>query len=333
MIRRQSGAINCIGCALLVVFSLMSLSAEAQISGMTQDGWHTWRVAAVTSAPEMCCFSWNRGSATRQGCDLDSHSGGFSTSSNIIDVSKDVQVFVRIDDGDVAEIRALSASCPVTSDEPIVDLGPVANAESVAWLDSHIEPDGDLAGDAIAAISVHQGEDAVDVLIKTAESRSDQDNREDAIFWMAQVRVEETSAELKKFVFDDRDSEIREHAAFSYAQSEANDVAGVLIRQGRTDKDPDVRSQAWFWLAQTGAGESEAAIRKAMRDDNDADVREQAVFALSQLPDDRAVEALADILEDSSLNMEVREQALFWLAQTESDEAFEYIDRILTNNE
>ena len=332
MIRHGSGLTGFIGCTLLIIVSLTSLPAKAQITGLTDDGWHTWQVTAVTSAPEMCCFAWDRGTATRQGCDLDSHSGGFSTSSNVIDVSKDVQVFVRLDDGDVAEIRALSASCPVTSDNAIVDLGPVASADSVAWLGNYIEPGGDLTGDAIAAISVHAGDEAVELLLKTAESRDDQDNREDAIFWMAQVRVEETSAELKKFIFDDRDSDIREHAAFSYAQSEAKDVADVLIRQGRTDKDPDVRSQAWFWLAQTGAGESEAAIRKAMRDDNDADVREEAVFALSQLPDDRAVEALADILEDSSLDMEVREQALFWLAQTESDEAFAYIDRILTSN-
>ena len=49
------------------------------------------------------------------------------------------------------------------------------------------------------------------------------------------------------------------------------------------------------------------------------------------MPDDRAVEALADILEDSSLDMEVREQAIFWFSQTESDEAFAYIDRILTS--
>jgi len=332
MIRHGSRFINFVGCVLLIVVSLISLSAKAQISGMTNDGWHTWRVAAVNNAPEMCCFRWNQGTATRQGCNLDSRSGGFSTSSDVIDVSKGLQVFVRLDDGDVAEIRALSASCPVTSDEPIVDLGPVTDAASVAWLGNYIQPDSELASAAIAAVSVHIGEEAVELLLKTAESRDDQDNREDAVFWLAQVRIEETSAELKKFIFDDEDADIREHAAFSYAQSDAQDTADVLIRQGRTDEDPGVRSQAWFWLAQSGADESEAAIRKAMRDDDDEDVREEAVFALSQLPDDRAVKALADILEDSSLDLEVREQALFWLAQTASDEAFEYIDRILTSN-
>lgn len=332
MIRRDSRFISFIACTLLIIVSLISLSAKAQIEGMTDDGWHTWRVTAVRTAPEMCCFTWNTGAATRQGCDLDSHSGGFSSSADVIDVSRSIQVFVRLDDGDIAEIRALSASCPVTSDNPIVDLGPVTNEESVAWLGSHIQPGGDLSGDAIAAVSVHQGAAAVELLLETAESRADQDNREDAIFWMAQVRVEETSSELKKYIFDDRDADIREHAAFSYAQSRAQDAADVLIRQGKTDEAPGVRSQAWFWLAQSGADESETAIRKAIADDNDEDVREEAVFALSQLPGDRAVKALAEILEDSSLDMEIREQALFWLAQTESDEAFEYIDRILTSN-
>ena len=314
----------------VVAASLLAAPVAAQIPQLPGDGWHTWSIEAVESAPEMCCYSWKRGRANSLGCDLDSSRGGFSTSSEA--VGGDVQLFVRIEDGDVADIRTLSASCPVTTSSAINDLGQLANPDSVAWLANVVESDDDLMSEGIMAISVHRGDQAKDWLVDKAQSADDNDIREDAIFWMAQVRVEDSSRELKRFIYEDNDPDIREHAAFSYSQSNADDIADVLIRQGERDDDPDVRSQAWFWLAQSESPESENAIGNAVREDKDEDVRQEAVFALSQLPDGRAVQALAGILEDSDLDLEVREQALFWLAQTDTDEAFEYIDNILSEN-
>jgi HEAT repeat protein len=235
--------------------------------------------------------------------------------------------------GVATRIRVLSTSCPVSADSAITDLGPIEADDSVDWLEQFVTAGDDEYSGAIAAIAVHEGRKARSVLLDTAKPGNDEDNREEAIFWMAQVRLDETAADLRKFVFDDKSPDIRKHAAFSYSQSSAPDVVEVLIQQGRDDADPDVRSQAWFWLAQSGADESETAIRDALLHDKNEDVREEAVFALSQLPDDRGIKALASILEDRQLSMDIRQQALFWLAQTESDEAFEYIDRLLTDNE
>jgi HEAT repeat protein len=132
-------------------------------------------------------------------------------------------------------------------------------------------------------------------------------------------------------MFDDPSTEFREHAAFAYAQSKIDDRFETLIELGNKDSDADVRSQAWFWLAESGATESEAAIGFAIANDKSGDVREEAVFALSLLPEERAVKALAAVLEDRKLDKDVREQALFWLAQSESDEAFAYVDRLFSD--
>ncbi|MDH3440923.1 MAG: HEAT repeat domain-containing protein [Gammaproteobacteria bacterium] len=315
----------------LVIGTCLASPLQAQISAMTSDGWHTWRVPAVDSAPEICCFSWSSGTVTRRGCDLDGRHGGFSTRSNGDFASDEIQMYALLDDGDIRELRALSSSCPVTASTAVTDLGPVTVAESIRWIEHLIESGNEHASEAIAAIAVHDGEQASDLLRKSARS-NDADIREDSVFWMAQVRVTEMAADIKEFIFNDGDPDMREHAAFAYSQSGANDAAEVLIRQGRNDDNADVRSQAWFWLAQTEADESESEIGRAIREDIDKDVREEAVFALSQLPGERAVKALGDVLEDRNLDLEVREQALFWLAQDESDEAFEYIDRILSDN-
>jgi len=311
--------------------SLLTPAVQAQIATMSADGWHTWRVPAVQSGPEICCFSWSSGTVTRRGCDLDGRHGGFSTSSDGEFVSDEIQVYARLDGGNIKEVRALSSSCPVTANTAVTDLGPVAAGESLEWLEDLVQPNGEHTSDAIAAIAVHAGNQASDMLRDAARS-DDEDIREDTIFWMAQVRIADMADDVKAFVFDDDDPDIREHAAFAYSQSDAGDAADVLIRQGRNDDNADVRSQAWFWLAQTEADESEVEIARAVREDDDEDVREEAVFALSQLPEERAVAALGNILEDKSLDMEVREQALFWLAQSDSDEAFSYFDQILSGN-
>ena len=317
---------------LILAAGINSEIALAKIAGLGEDGWHTWQIEAVDDAPEMCCFSWQSGTATRKQCNLDGRNGGFSSSDDSSSSERAVQIFALMKAGEVARFKVLSASCPVIADSKITDLGPVDTDDSVDWLETRIESDDDFASNAIAAIAVHKGRKARNVLLDIAKPGNDEGRREDAIFWMAQVRIEETAGEIRKFIFDDTSKDIREHAAFSYSQSDAADVSEVLIKQGKTDDDPDVRSQAWFWLAQTEAPESETAIGYALLNDKDEDVREEAVFALSQLPGDRAVKALATILENKNFSMDIREQALFWLAQTESDEAFEYIDRLLSDN-
>ena len=233
MNRFRSRNRHVVACVAIVIAGAFSSPVFAQISSMTNNGWHTWRVPAIESAPEMCCYSWNRGTAKKQGCDLDRHSGGFSTASDVMAASTDIQIFAHLEDSDVTEIRALSASCPVKSDSPVFDLGAVEAKDSVRWLGDHITAGNKLASDAITAVAVHKGDAAAKLLLKTAGSGSDQDNRQDAIFWMAQVRVAEMSDEIKGFIFDDRDSAIREHAAFAYSQSEADDIPQVLIRQGQ----------------------------------------------------------------------------------------------------
>lgn len=319
---------------IAVIFFLAYPAAclAADLPGAESDGWYTWRVAVVESAPELCCFSWNKGVATQKRCNLDGRNGGFSIDSENWFPSDEVRVYALMSSGSPAKIRVLSSQCPVTTGSAITDLGIGDSDESVEWLQQFVSPSTNISDDAIMAIAMHAGDKARDALIGVAEAQGSQDNRENAIFWLAQVRIAEAANEIKNIMFDDSNSDIREHAAFSYSQSNATDRTPTLIRQGKEDVDPDVRSQAWFWLAQTGAAESEVEIRRAIANERDSDVREEAVFALSQLPEGRAVKALASILEDKQLDMEIREQALFWLAQAESDVAFEYVNRILTGN-
>jgi len=321
--------------AAAVCFLLASMSAgsfAATLPGAGTDGWYSWRVDVVEAAPELCCFSWNNGVATKKRCNLDRRHGGFNTTDKNPFPSDEVQIYAMMRAGVPTKIRVLSSQCPVTTDSAISDLGSVAADQSVDWLQRQFSLPSELSTEAVTAVALHAGDGARQLLVDTARSDENEENRESAIFWMAQARIDETAAEIQRIMFGDSSADMREHAAFAYSQSRAADRSEMLVRQGKTDPDADVRSQAWFWLTQIEAVESEREIRAALDTERDAEVREQAVFALSQLPEDRAVKALAGVLEDRRLEMDIREEALFWLAQTESDEAFEYVERLLTDN-
>ena len=313
---------------LLVLSLFATKPAIAAFPDVEADGWYTWRVNAAADAPGWCCYSWNSGTPREKTCNLDSGHGGYSSNDESGGMNGELQIYALMKSGKTTEIRPLSASCPAKADSAITDLGIVDVDDSINTLQPYIRGADDLSSDALAAIAAHSGEKALSILHDTAKSGADLDLREDAVFWMALVRGPEAAGDLKRLMFEDRDPEFREHAAFAYSQSKIDDRIDALIELGNTDPDADVRSQAWFWLAETGAEESEAAIGHAIAHDKSSDVREEAVFALSQLPEERAVKALASVLEDRSLDRDIREQALFWLAQSESDEAFAYVDRL-----
>ena len=308
--------------------------AGAELTGFSENGWHTWRVESVDDVPEWCCYSWNRGRRENTGCDLDKRRGGYGANQERIDTSGQVQVYALLEAGTVTEIRSLSPRCPVSSRDVITDLGVIAVDDSVEWLRARIEPRSDITVDALRSVAMHAGKGAHDLLIEISSYGSDNDSREEAIFWMAQLRIPETGPHLRQLMFADESPDIRRHAAFAYSQSAAADRVAALTRQGETDRNADVRSQAWFWLAQTDAPDSamtiQRAIERAISEDAAPDVREQAVFALSQLPDGRAVNALIRIVENRNLSRDSREHALFWLAHSESDAAFGFLERLIS---
>jgi len=315
----------------LLIAGFVSNSAAAAIADMSANGWHTWRVAAAKSAPNWCCFAWDGGNLQTERCDLDSRHGNYGSSEDSVAGIGEMQVYALMNDGEASKVLTLSPQCRVTSRTTITDVGFVSVDDSVEWLERLVTPRTNISTHALAAISVHSGGNPLDVLVDVARDNESFENRKDAVFWMAQVRGADAESQIEKLMFNDKSADFREHAAFSLSQSDAPGSVDALVRLGNKDADADVRSKAWFWLAQSGAAESEVEIQKAIRNDRSSDVREQAIFALSQLPDERALEALVNVIEDRRLSSEDRKQALFWLAQLDTDPALAYLERLLSS--
>ncbi len=153
--------------------------------------------------------------------------------------------------------------------------------------------------------------------------------RKDAIFWMGQVRAQQSATALKRLMFKDEVDEIREHTVFSVSRSSLGNRLALIEQVARKDPSKKVRGQAWFWMSQTGEGEAWQRILTGIEAESSQAVREQAVFALAQLEGDAGTNALIRVIETLKFSRKVRKQALFWLGQSDSDRAADYLTNVL----
>ena len=181
------------GLSVLAMAALFTPDVNAtELAALVDDGWYSWRVPVHQPASNWCCFDWNAGVAQRRSCDLDGQSGGYGHDEQLIGISDEMQLYVRMRGGKLAKLWALSSNCPVTARSKIVHLGPIAADISAKWLERATTDDSnkEVREHAMFALS-KLGERGVDVLISIVKDRNrDHDGRKKALFWLAQSESE-----------------------------------------------------------------------------------------------------------------------------------------------
>ena len=187
--------------AFVLLFFTWTDGGAAEFAAPTDDGWHLWQVQGSEDGATACCYRWRNGTSSKQGCDLDGQHGG-SITVGACDIEGDqISVYVRMNAGKVTKIRALTSDCPVTTRSPLDDLGVVSNSASVAWLLRQVDAETDVSEDAIAAISMHVGDEAFTALTSLVEDRdSSRKLREQALFWLAQSDSDEAFSYLDRLL-------------------------------------------------------------------------------------------------------------------------------------
>jgi hypothetical protein len=175
-------------------------NAMARAVELKSDGWHSWEVPAGAEGRNACCYRSKHGAATVSGCDLDERGGGF-TLGDCETPSGNTRIYVRIDNGKVADLHALSASCPVRTSTEVRDHGEIASDESIAWLRGQLDGNAEIAEDALVAIAMHSDEVSFAALRTVLEDRSrDKKMRENALFWLAQSGSEQAYRYLDRLL-------------------------------------------------------------------------------------------------------------------------------------
>jgi hypothetical protein len=159
---------RCSALLLVVVLVAAGISSEARAEAIKfgDDGWYTWRVASTGELAEE-------------------------------------RFYVRIRSGEPQEIEITGHWCNGwkyndARHPDATDLGLADTDESIDWFRQFVGDRSDLGADAVAAISMHDSERAVQILIDVVESDADMEVREEAVFWMVQ------SGSEAAFVYLDR---------------------------------------------------------------------------------------------------------------------------------
>jgi hypothetical protein len=159
--------------SLLLIIVLLAAGITSEARGANpinfgDDGWYSWRVATVGEYAEE-------------------------------------EFYVRIKSGKPQEIEIIGHWChgwkrSRTHYPDATDFGLVDTDLSIDWFQQYIGDRSDLGSDALAAISMHDSDRAVQILIDVVESDAHMDVREEAVFLMAQSESEAAFAYLDRLL-------------------------------------------------------------------------------------------------------------------------------------
>ena len=249
---------------LIAVCSLLFAPGafSSELPGPDDTGWHSWRVPAVPDAPAWCCGHWNRGVASASECKLDSTDGNHvDDDARFQEDPLEMQIYVRLQDKQAADIRVYDARCPVQG--TIVDHGSVSPDASVRWLGKHAADDARTG--LLMAIAAHDGRLAATTLERYSRPGPALATRKEALFWIARLRGDESSDALFDALRRENDAAIREHAVFAISQLKgAAATKGLLDIIEDRSLTQDVREQALFWLAQSDSPDAWAYIDRLL---------------------------------------------------------------------
>ena len=295
------------------------------------DGWVAYRVPMLAGADGPCCYSVRKGATTTKGCNLDQRSWSFNSDhvTPAAAAGGTLAVYLKVERGRVERVRAVGAACPVQTASTIRWVDPVEPTNSVAMLLSLLDRKaGDAQDHGLMALAYHAEPAAMRALTARAEPSHSFKEREQALFWLGQIRGAEGADVIARYATSDPDPKLRAKAIFALAQSNAPGAYTDILKVSRSDAVEDVRGEALFWLAQMDDPRAKDDIMASLRTESSHKVREQAVFALSQLDDGAADDALITVLR-GDYPRAVKKQAIFWLGQSGSPRAMAYFDEAL----
>ncbi len=202
-------------------------------------------------------------------------------------------------------------------------------------------PDAATRGDADELMIRVEGElarrgdrDAAERLAREAqETREDQESEIKAAALQALLMVDSDRAmpALKRVLLDrsPETAELRGQAIFILGQQESEEALDIMLDVVRNDPDPEVKSHAAFWLSQADDPRALEAVVEVLGDTSlDEEVHGQAIFALGQSDDPRARQLLKDYAGRSDVSSEVRAMAVHGLAQNPSPENAEFLKQL-----
>jgi HEAT repeat protein len=167
-------------------------------------------------------------------------------------------------------------------------------------------------------------------LAAIAKSDGNKDNREKAVFWLGQRAVSRESLEvLKSIALTDTNEDVRDKAIYSLTQIPDGKGMPAVMEIARKHRDPEMREKAVFWIGEMkDSPEALDVLKEILKQDQDQDVRDKTLYAVTKLSGNAGVPVLIETAKNDP-NPELRRKAIFWLGQTKDERAKEALLEII----
>lgn len=244
-------------------------SAIAAAAASDEPSWVGWS-APLHGTDSACRSVWEQpGRASRGCCGLESsreHSIGHADGRGG-PTPRHVIVLVRVERGAIDRIRAYTDDCPIDAESRRVTwLDGVDPARSVAWLESEARAGSRRrAVDAVDALALHAGPEAVPALVGLARNASSGETRGQALFWLAQRAGAVARAAITRAIEEDPETEVKRRAVFALSEMPPDEGVPLLIDLARRHRNPAVREQAFFWLGESEDPRAVAFFEEVLR--------------------------------------------------------------------
>lgn len=173
----------------------------------------------------------------------------------LLEPATEITVLGRVDSGGLSRIEQATPDCAVDAGGlPVVWLTGVSTDESARWLTAVISTSAARARvgeQAIAALTWHPGNQALQTLVGLARQDARTSVRGKALFWLSQRAGQEAVRAIRDAVNDDPETEVKLKAVFALSRLPADQGIPLLIQTARSNQNREVRRQAMFWLGQS----------------------------------------------------------------------------------
>ncbi len=296
------------------------------------DQWISYQVEMEPNNGMPCCFQGEH----HQGCRLDKRRNSWVTTNEVYEDSKTLNIYFKWNDNQPGDLFLAGSECAVNAGgNKIFELSTVSQKQSIEFLQRYIEPNTiaskQFGNKALAAIAMHQGVFAHDVLDKLA-NRSDDKLSRQAIFWLGEARNKAGYISLVNIVDDQkRTLKSRKKAVFALSQNSYPKSKQKLVQLATKENNEKIQGQAIFWLADSKHPETIDVIDTVLNSDASQYVKNKAIFSLSELDSDDSWRRLVEIAKYAPL-LQLRKKAVFWLSQNHQRKAKPILLDIIKGN-
>lgn len=190
-------------------------------------------------------------------------------------------------------------------------------------------PNGQVKRQINFGLSLSHDSQSIDLLKKIAKQDGDEEQRADAMFWLAQNKIMGIESLLMQAIKDDESMKVREKAIFSLAEVNSPAAKAALLDLATNKSFAELNDGALFWLAHVSPVQAKGVVFDVLKSSNNENAIHQAVFTLTQLSGEDNDQALFEVIRGNYSQM-AKKQALFWLSQSDNHHTIDKLRDLLS---